>query len=86
MVPGEGDDDDDDEQDLAYRRLPLSLRAAVAIADGVIRAASDLPAFRPVTVTVLDAAGGVLVQKRMDGCPGGAYSKFSLAKAATCRF
>ncbi len=35
-------------------------------------------------VTVLDSAGGVLVQKRMDGCPDGAYVKFSYAKARTC--
>ncbi len=33
---------------------------------------------------MLDSAGGVLVQKRMDGCPDGAYMKFSYAKARTC--
>ncbi len=36
------------------------------------------------SVTVLDSKGGILVQKRMDGCPDGAYMKFSYAKARTC--
>ena len=35
-------------------------------------------------MTVLDSKGGILVQKRMDGCPDGAYMKFSYAKARTC--
>ena len=62
----------------------LSLKAADAIANAAIQAVSDLKTHKPMVVTVLDAAGGVLVQKRMDGCPDGAYQKFSYAKARTC--
>ena len=62
----------------------LSLRAADTIANASIDAVSNLKKHKPMVVTVLDAAGGVLVQKRMDGCPDGAYNKFSYAKARTC--
>jgi uncharacterized protein GlcG (DUF336 family) len=64
--------------------VSLNLAAADAICDGAISAVSTLQTFQPVCVTVLDAAGGILVQKRMDGCPDGAYRKFSYAKARTC--
>lgn len=62
----------------------LTLSAADAIANASIAAVSDLAAHKPMCVTVLDSAGGILVQKRMDGCPDGAYVKMSYAKAATC--
>ena len=62
----------------------LSLSAADTIANASIDAVSNLKKHKPMVVTVLDAAGGVLVQKRMDGCPDGAYNKFSYAKARTC--
>jgi len=64
----------------------LNLAAADTIANGAIRAAQqDLKGgCKPVTVTVLDAHGSILVQKRMDNCPDGAYRKFSFAKARTC--
>ncbi|CAJ1951228.1 unnamed protein product [Cylindrotheca closterium] len=62
----------------------LSLNAADTIANASIKAVSNLKTHKPMAVTVLDAAGGVLVQKRMDGCPDGAYIKFSYAKARTC--
>jgi uncharacterized protein GlcG (DUF336 family) len=64
--------------------VSLNLAAADAICDGAISAVSTLETFKPVCVTVLDGAGGILVQKRMDGCPDGAYCKFSYAKARTC--
>eukprot|EP00980_Cylindrotheca_fusiformis_P002017 scaffold444_cov109-Cylindrotheca_fusiformis.AAC.14 len=64
--------------------VSLSLSAADAIANGAIQAVSTLKTHKPMVVTVLDSAGGVLVQKRMDGCPDGAYQKFSYAKARTC--
>uniref|UniRef100_A0A7S1BLJ1 Uncharacterized protein n=1 Tax=Corethron hystrix TaxID=216773 RepID=A0A7S1BLJ1_9STRA len=38
----------------------------------------------PISVTVVDSAGSVIVQKRMDGSPPGAYLRFSLAKARSC--
>eukprot|EP00527_Entomoneis_sp_CCMP2396_P002608 CAMPEP_0198139476 /NCGR_PEP_ID=MMETSP1443-20131203/2758_1 /TAXON_ID=186043 /ORGANISM="Entomoneis sp., Strain CCMP2396" /LENGTH=272 /DNA_ID=CAMNT_0043801603 /DNA_START=121 /DNA_END=939 /DNA_ORIENTATION=- len=64
----------------------LNMRAAETIANGAIRAAES--AFgggsKPICVTVLDKHGGVLVQKRMDDCPDGAYTKFSFVKARTC--
>lgn len=62
----------------------LTLAAADAMADAAIKAVGDLQTHKPMCVTVLDSAGGVLVQKRMDGCPSGAYTKFSYAKARTC--
>ena len=62
----------------------LSLQAADAMANAAIVAVSNLKKHKPMCVTVLDASGGILVQKRMDGCPDGAYRKFSYAKARTC--
>ena len=62
----------------------LSLAAADAMADASIKACSNLKTHKPICVTVLDCSGGILVQKRMDGCPDGAYRKFSFAKARTC--
>mmetsp|Transcript_4881 Transcript_4881/g.10767 ORF Transcript_4881/g.10767 Transcript_4881/m.10767 type:complete len:175 (-) Transcript_4881:167-691(-) len=62
----------------------LTLSAADAIANASIAAVSDLATHKPMCVTVLDSAGGILVQKRMDGCPDGAYVKISYAKARTC--
>jgi len=62
----------------------LTLSAADAMADAAIAAVSDLRTHKPMCVTVLDAAGGIIVQKRMDGCPDGAYRQFSYAKARTC--
>jgi len=53
-------------------------------ADAAIKAVADLKTHKPMCVTVLDSSGGILVQKRMDGCPDGAYRKFSYAKARTC--
>jgi uncharacterized protein GlcG (DUF336 family) len=64
--------------------VSLSLSAADTIANAAIQAASTLKTHKPMVVTVLDGAGGLLVQKRMDGCPDGAYRQFSYAKARTC--
>jgi uncharacterized protein GlcG (DUF336 family) len=64
--------------------VSLSLSAADTIANAAIQAVSTLKTHKPMVVTVLDGAGGVLVQKRMDGCPDGAYRQFSYAKARTC--
>lgn len=62
----------------------LNLGAADAIANAAIKAVADLKTHKPMCVTVLDGTGGVIVQKRMDGCPDGAYVKFSYAKARSC--
>ena len=63
----------------------LQLPAADAIAQGAIHAAQTaFQAIQPITVTVLDAHGHVLVQKRMDACPPGVYPQLSCAKAKTC--
>jgi uncharacterized protein GlcG (DUF336 family) len=62
----------------------LNLSGADAICSAAIDAVKNLTTYTPVCVTVLDSHGGVLVQKRMDGCPDGAYRKFSYAKARTC--
>lgn len=62
----------------------LTLAAADAIANAAISAVDNLKKPSPVAVTVLDNAGNIIVQKRMDGCPAGAYAKFSYAKARTC--
>ena len=62
----------------------LNLAAADAICNAAISAVENLANPRPVCVTILDGHGGLLVQKRMDGCPDGAYVKFSYAKARTC--
>lgn len=62
----------------------LNLAAADTIANAAIKAVGDMKTHKPMCVTVLDGNGGVLVQKRMDGCPDGAYTKFSFAKARTC--
>jgi uncharacterized protein GlcG (DUF336 family) len=62
----------------------LNLEAADAIANAAIKAVSNLKTHKPMSVTVLDGSGGVLVQKRMDGCVDGAYRKMSYAKARTC--
>ena len=62
----------------------INLSAADKMADAAIAAVADLKVHKPMCVTVLDSAGGVLVQKRMDNCPDGAYRKFSYAKARTC--
>ena len=64
----------------------LTLSTADAIANAAISSASNNlrePAF--IAVTVLDASGSILVQKRMDNCPAsGAYTSFSYSKAKTC--
>jgi len=66
-------------------QFSLNLAAADAISNGAIAAIANLSnPHKAVCVTVLDSAGGILVQKRMDGCPDGAYRKFSYAKARTC--
>ena len=62
----------------------LTLTAADCIANASIAAVATLKKPAPVAVTVLDNAGNIIVQKRMDGCPAGAYLKFSYAKARTC--
>mmetsp|Transcript_567 Transcript_567/g.746 ORF Transcript_567/g.746 Transcript_567/m.746 type:complete len:247 (-) Transcript_567:107-847(-) len=64
----------------------LTLLAADQICDGAIAAVQNLAKPSPVCVTVLDSSGNIIVQKRMDGCPVGAYPKMSIAKARTCVF
>lgn len=62
----------------------LSLASADAICNAAMAAVANLQKPKPVCVTVLDSRGGLLVQKRMDGCPDGAFVQFSFAKARTC--
>lgn len=40
--------------------------------------------FQPLAVTVVDAAGNMIVHKRMDGCPTVGFPEFATAKAYTC--
>ena len=61
----------------------LSLEQADLIANGVITCCKRNQ-FAPITVNVLDAAGLVLVSKRMDGCAPVGIPEFSKAKAYTC--
>ena len=65
-------------------RWSLNLATADAICNAALDAAQHLQTPRPVCITVVDARGDVVVQKRMDGCPPGAYVEFSMAKARTC--
>ena len=58
----------------------LTCEAADEIAIGVIEACNRNE-FKPVTVSIVDAASQIIVQKRMTGCPSGSFPKFSLAKA-----
>lgn len=69
---------------LLQQSYSLTLAAADEMANAAIKAVGDLKTHKPMCITVLDSAGGILVQKRMDGCPDGAYVKFSYAKARTC--
>jgi len=62
----------------------FTLQAADIIANGAVNAVKNLKKPSPMTVTVLDSAGSIIVQKRMDDCPAGAYVKFSFSKARTC--
>lgn len=71
-------------EDFLVKSYSINLAAADKIANAAIAGVSDLSAHKPMSVTVLDSKGGILVQKRMDGCPDGAYMKFSYAKARTC--
>eukprot|EP01041_Mallomonas_annulata_P009051 gene9051-18748_t len=59
----------------------LSLEIADRIATNAIKAAIkyDLP---PITVTVIDSSGEIIVTKKMDGCTP-AFPKFAYAKAWT---
>ena len=65
-------------------RWSLNLATADAICNAALDAAQHLQTPRPVCITVVDARGDVVVQKRMDACPPGAYVEFSMAKARTC--
>eukprot|EP00746_Dinoflagellata_sp_MGD_P115411 gnl/MRDRNA2_/MRDRNA2_51543_c0_seq1.p1 gnl/MRDRNA2_/MRDRNA2_51543_c0~~gnl/MRDRNA2_/MRDRNA2_51543_c0_seq1.p1 ORF type:complete len:187 (+),score=30.90 gnl/MRDRNA2_/MRDRNA2_51543_c0_seq1:62-562(+) len=58
----------------------ISLEAADEIARIVIETCKRNE-FNPITVSVVDSSSEIIVQKRMDGCPTGAFPKFSLAKA-----
>lgn len=57
----------------------LTLRAADQIASGAIHACQR-NGFAPITATVVDPAGDVIVQKRMDGCSAAVFPEFSYAK------
>jgi uncharacterized protein GlcG (DUF336 family) len=63
--------------------IRMTLRVADTIASGAI-AAARRNRFAPITATVLDPSGHVVVQKRMDGCTPIAIPDFAHAKAATC--
>jgi uncharacterized protein GlcG (DUF336 family) len=61
----------------------LTLNVADQMATGVCAAALR-NGFAPVTATVVDSNGSIIVQKRMDGCCPAAIPAFSFAKAFTC--
>ena len=61
----------------------MNLEQADLIANGVITCCKRNN-LAPITVHVLDAAGLVLVSKRMDGCAPVGIPEFSKAKAYTC--
>lgn len=73
-------------ESIAYTRplCSLTLSAADKICDGAIAAVSNVQAARPISVCVVDNTGGILCQKRMDGCPSGMVLQFSFSKARTC--
>jgi len=58
----------------------LSLKTANTIAAAVVEAAVR-NSFKPITVTIVDPAGNIIVVQRMDGCAPGAFPEYSLAKA-----
>ena len=58
----------------------LTLEVADEISNLIIETCKK-NAFNPVTITVVDASSNIILQKRMDGCPSGAFDKFSQAKA-----
>jgi len=60
----------------------LSLEAAQDIATRTTQVCR-MNQFQPITVVVLDSAGHLIVQHRMDGCHPGALP-MSIAKANTC--
>jgi uncharacterized protein GlcG (DUF336 family) len=65
------------------RLKTLPLKAADEIASLVIQTV-ERNAFQPVAVCVMDAAGHLIVSKRMDGCPPTSFPKMSESKANTC--
>lgn len=60
----------------------LTLEAADEIATIVVKTCQK-NGFKPISVSVVDASSEIIVQKRMTGCPSGAFPKFALAKAVT---
>lgn len=60
----------------------LTLEAADEVATLVVKTCQS-NGFKPIAVSVVDASSDVIVQKRMDGCPGPNFAKFALAKAVT---
>jgi len=59
----------------------LTLQAADRIASGAIETCQR-HGFPPITVTVVDPSGEIIVSKRMDGCTK-SFPKFAYAKACT---
>ena len=58
----------------------LTLEAADEISNKIIDCCRKNQ-FNPLTITIVDASSNIILQKRMDGCPSGAFDKFSQAKA-----
>ena len=53
------------------------------ICDSAIKCGKDNK-FSPFCVSVVDTAGNIIVQKRMDGCPAVGIPKFAVSKAYAC--
>ena len=71
-------------KNIAYRCYSrLNLEMADKIASGVV-ATCKRNGFAPITVSVLNPSGNVIVQKAMDDCPEVAFREFAYAKAYTC--
>ena len=67
-----------------FEQVPV---LSLAQADAIVNAAIGVckrNQFNPVTAMVLDAAGSILVSKRMDGCSPVGVSDFAHAKAYSC--
>ena len=83
---GDTKDKDDDENDgievMSREVHSLSLEVADIIATATVQTCLSKK-FQPITVVVLDAAGHVVVSKRMDGCSPLGYPEFAAAKAKT---
>jgi uncharacterized protein GlcG (DUF336 family) len=70
-----------------FVKMPVISKLTLAVADKLATAAIKTAVenkYAPITVSVIDAVGNLVVSKRMDGCAPIGIPQFSLAKAKTC--